>query len=57
LTRNKCAAETATSSFGRAFFTLAEGFGIVGDGPLPAQPNQGYARIRAEGEVGPMPGC
>jgi predicted nucleotidyltransferase len=47
-------ARTATSPFARAFFTLAEGLGIVGDGPPPAQPIQGHARIRVEGEVGPV---
>ncbi|MES1193035.1 MAG: hypothetical protein ABUM26_01835, partial [Solirubrobacterales bacterium] len=47
-------ARTATSPFARGFFTMAEGLGIVGDGPPPAQPTQGHARIRVEGEVGPV---
>jgi|SRR5215218_6112970 len=47
-------ARTASSPFARAFFTLAEGLGIVGDGPPPAQPIQGHARIRVEGEAGPV---
>ena len=47
-------ARTAASPFARAFFTLAEGLGIVGDGPPPAQPVQGHARIRVEGQVGPV---
>ncbi len=47
-------ARTATSPFARGFFTMAEGLGIVGDRPPPAQPIQGHARIRVEGEVGPV---
>jgi hypothetical protein len=47
-------ARTATSPFAHAFFTLAEGLGIVGDNPPPAHPIQGHARIRVEGQAGPV---
>jgi predicted nucleotidyltransferase len=43
---------TATSPFARAFFVLAEGLGIVGDGPPPTRPTQGHAQIRVEGQPG-----
>jgi hypothetical protein len=42
---------TAGSPFARAFFTMAEGLAIVGDGPAPRHPTQG-ARIRVEGHPG-----
>jgi hypothetical protein len=42
-------ARTAVSPFARAFFALAEGLGIVGDGPPPAHAVQAQARIRVEG--------
>ncbi|MDX6728638.1 MAG: hypothetical protein QOK49_3443 [Baekduia sp.] len=47
---------TAESPFARAFFTMGEGLGIVGDGP-PARPatqapGHAQARIRVEGHPG-----
>jgi hypothetical protein len=46
---------TAESPFARAFFTMADGLGIVGDGPPPHRPTQAAARIRVEGHPGPGP--
>ncbi len=43
-------ARTLESPFARAFFVMAEGLGIIGDGPPPQRPVQGHARIRVEGE-------
>jgi hypothetical protein len=45
-------ARTASSPFARAFFTLIEGLGIVGDAPPPARPTSGAAkaRVTVEGE-------
>jgi hypothetical protein len=43
---------TAESPFARAFFTLIEGLGIVGDGPPPAHQTQAQARIKVEGAPG-----
>jgi hypothetical protein len=43
---------TADSPFARAFFTMCEGLGIVGDGPPPKRPTQAQAQIRVEGEPG-----
>jgi hypothetical protein len=42
---------TADSPFARAFFVMAEGLAIVGDGPAPPRPRvQGRSRIRVQGE-------
>lgn len=44
---------TTDSPFARAFFTIAEGLAIIGDGPPPPRPTQeGQAAIRVEGEPG-----
>jgi hypothetical protein len=44
-------ARTETSPFARAFFTLIEGLGLVGDGAPPSRPRAGAAaRIVVEGE-------
>jgi hypothetical protein len=45
-------ARTAESPFARAFFTLVEGLGIVGDGPPPAHQTAAQARVKVavEGE-------
>jgi hypothetical protein len=49
-------ARTVESPFARAFFTMGEGLGIVGDGPPPGPATQGsghaQARIRVEGHPG-----
>jgi hypothetical protein len=43
-------ARTAESPFARAFFVMAEGLAIIGDGSPQARPTQGQPRIRVEGE-------
>jgi hypothetical protein len=43
-------ARTLESPFARAFFVIAEGLGIIGEGAPPERPTQGHARIRVEGE-------
>lgn len=45
-------ARTEESPFARAFFTMCEGLGIVGDGPPPARP-AASPRIRVQGEPQP----
>jgi hypothetical protein len=45
-------ARTEESPFARAFFAMAEGLGIIGDGAPPVRPTQAAARIRVEGEPG-----
>ncbi|MCW2986386.1 MAG: hypothetical protein JWR63_3956 [Conexibacter sp.] len=45
-------ARTLESPFARAFFTLIEGLGIVGDGPPPSHQTQAQARIKVEGRPG-----
>src|SRR4051812_29368973 len=45
-------ARTQESPFARAFFAMAGGLGIIGDGAPPVRPTQAAARIRVEGEPG-----
>jgi hypothetical protein len=51
-------ARTEESPFARAFFTMTEGLGIVGDGAPPARVNAGATppKIRVEGEPEPSSG-
>ena len=45
-------ARTGDSPFARAFFTMIEGLGIIGDGPPPARQNAAQSRVQVsvEGE-------
>jgi hypothetical protein len=43
---------TADSPFARAFFAMAEGLGIIGEGRPPARAAPAQARIRVDGEPG-----
>jgi hypothetical protein len=44
---------TADSPFARAFFTIVEGLGIIGDALPPVRPAQGTPEIRVAGEPSP----